>query len=210
MGNNKEEMLTVKEWDQKAGLKFYNYDGYIEIYNQLSSKDTTDFTGFNEARFFDVGELLCTRTGFESGIFESSMRIPEISEYESISNVLPNYIEGEINTKISCILADLNRQQLEKSQQIKSITELLRLLKLKLTVRKKSISITGISRKNPLDKVKQERLSQTQRNWLRRFNILRLNKGTIEDLEEYLLDKIIKNKKKLNLCLTKISLSLNI
>ena len=26
------QMLTVKEWTKKSGLKFYNYDGFLDIY----------------------------------------------------------------------------------------------------------------------------------------------------------------------------------
>lgn len=63
-----ETRMTVKEWAEKAGLKLYNYDGFMDIYSRLSENSSNDFETRMAERFRDAGELVCTRKAFESRI----------------------------------------------------------------------------------------------------------------------------------------------
>lgn len=193
MGINTKEMKTIKEWAKIAGLTLYNYDGFVEIYLTLSGKKSDDLYDYQVIRSRDCGDLLCTIRGFRSGLAGCTMEVPQISSFEKIADILPDYIESEINLRISSMYGYLKHIKPEDMQQREKIEELLKLMKLKTIVKDKSIKINGITKKNTIEKLKKEEFSQTQYALIKRFKLLKINKRTVEDLEEYLLNRIILN-----------------
>ena len=190
---NTKEMKTIKEWAKIAGLNLYNYDGFVEIYLTLSGKKSDDLYDYQVTRSRDCGDLLCTIRGFRSGLAGCTMEVPQISSFEKIADILPDYIESEINLRISSMYGYLKHIKPEDMQQRENIEELLKLMKLKTIVKDKSIKINGITKKNTIEKLKKEEFSQTQYALIKRFKLLKINKRTVEDLEEYLLNRIILN-----------------
>lgn len=193
---NTKEMKTVKEWAKIAGLKLYNYDGFTRIYETLSGNKSDGFVDSQIIRSRDAGDLLCTRRGFESGLSSCTMEIPQISSLEKISDVLPDYVESHINFQMSAIYGYLKHINGGDSGQREEIKKLLELMKLKNIVKEKSIKINGITKKNQINKLKKEEFNQKQYKMIKRFDILKLYKGTVEDLESYLSNIIIQNLEK--------------
>lgn len=190
---NLKEMKTVKEWAKLAGLKLYNYDGFVEIYLKLSAKKSDDLYAHQMIRSRYAGDLLCTRRGFESRLYECTMDIPEISSFEKMSDILPDFVESQINLNISALYGYFKKLEIGDIHQRENIEKLLKLIKLKTVVREKSIKINYITEKNNISILRKEDYSESQYKLIKIFNTFKMNKGTIEDLELYLTNKIIKN-----------------
>ena len=90
------QMLTVKEWAAKSGLELHNYDGFLRTYAKLSGANTDNLLDYSTARFRDAGDIVCSREAFEAGLSECTITMPRMEELETISEVLPHYVENFI------------------------------------------------------------------------------------------------------------------
>ena len=196
MEQKREEMLTVKEWAKRAGLKLHDYDGFKDIYEKLSGNKSGDFYSDVSVRFRDAGELLCTRTGFEVGILGCTLEFPKISQYEKMAEIIPGFVERDINSRIFGICAQLERDEMN-SDEIRNAVEILKeLIELKAIARRKSIELNGEDKTADISEVDMSRFSGKE------MKIISKHKGTVEELEEKLyseiadrLEKLLENKK---------------
>lgn len=194
----KEEFKTIKEWCKITGLKLYNYDGYVDIYLELTGQQNsaTSFYETQTIRNRDAGNLLCTRRGFESGLRGCTIRIPEISDYEQLSDYLPNFIESEINIRLSLRYGQLKTSSLNEDINKDYIKDLLKLIKLKVIAREKNIKINNSTEQKSISKLQLNDLTSKEKLLLAKYNLLTKFNGTIEDFEIYLTNKIIESLEK--------------
>lgn len=113
MERDTEVKMTVKEWAEKSGLKLYNYDGFKGIYSKLSGNDAGILYEDLAIRFRDAGDLICTRRAFESRLMSCTIQLPEMSQYEEMADVIPEFVEGHINLLISARIGQLKYYSLE-------------------------------------------------------------------------------------------------
>lgn len=187
---NKEEMLTVREWAKKAGLKLYNYDGFTKIYSRLSGEAYDNFFTSVTTRFRDAGDLLCTRSGFESRLSECTMQFPEKSEYEKMAEVIPDFVESQINRDIiTYVWVFSGKMPMPEGVDTRTHLEnLLDILKCKANVREKSIEINDArDKENEISSVDTTHYSPAEKKIIEEHN------GTVESLEVKLLDEVSKS-----------------
>lgn len=183
---------TVKEWEHLLSpyIKLHNYDGFVEIYEKLSGVNEKGFNASQELRFSSAGNLLCTRRGFVSGLLKCTLTFPKLTDYEEISNILPNYIESEINMKLALKEGELKHGTKELTS--KMINEFLELIRIKIIAREKNIKQDGSTQEKLLSKIDMSRFSKQSQKMIRVFNLTRFFKGTAEELEMHTLNKIMK------------------
>lgn len=188
MKKDKEEMLTVKEWANRAGLKLYDYDGFIDIYEQLSGNSSSDFATNTMTRFRDAGDLVCTRQAFEERLFECTMTLPQKSEYLQMAEVIPNFVESNICITIASISGFLRHKMYKSETELKeTLKELLDLLKLQAAVKEKNIQNNSITEEVNISDLKTDYLSPEE------VDIIKGYQGTIESLEVKLSDESIQS-----------------
>lgn len=187
MENKTQEMMTVREWAEKAGLILYNYDGFRDIYLKLSGKKSEDFLSYTTVRFRDAGDLICTRRAFESRLMGCSMEIPKIDQYEQMADIIPDFIEKEISYRISFITGELRNLSLNKEDLKAEVEELLTLIKLKIKVKEKSIKVNGITKETQTSDLEGMDLSKGQIEAIKGYP------GTVESVEEMLSQEIIQS-----------------
>ena len=182
-----EIILTVKEWAERAGLELYNYDGFTKIYSKLSGDDHDDFGTTQLKRFRDAGDLLCTRKAFESRLMECTMQLPNASQYEKMSDVIPGFVESNVNLKISVIMGQLRHSMIKGDRVREVLEELLNLIKQKEALKKKSIEMDGTT--------EEAAISDLNTTWFNadEMKIIQEHEGTVESLEAKLSDEVIEN-----------------
>ncbi len=182
-----EEMMTVKEWAEKSGLKLFNYDGFTYIYSKLSENYPKDFYEDTSVRFRDAGDLMCTRRGFQSGLSECTMAFPRVSEFDKMADVIPDFIESHINFMISSITSNLKNSN-KPQEVLKADSErLLELLKHKEIAREKSIKINKVDKETQISDINERDYSQDN------FNLIKEHSGTVEELEQELSKEAIQS-----------------
>lgn len=186
------EMKTVKEWASFLSpyMQLHNYDGFVKMYKKLSGSNDEDFLEEQDFRFSNAGNLLCTRRGFVSGLWSCTITVPKLADYEKISDILPNYIESEINMRLALKEGELKRGT--KKLTSKMIEEFLELLRLKTIAREKNIKQSGSTEEKLLSKIDKSKFSKQSRTLISMFNLTKFFKGTAEELEMYILNKITK------------------
>lgn len=178
-----ENMLTVKEWAKKAGLHLYNYDGFVKMYERISNKTEYDFETYIANRMRNAGELLCTRRAFQAGLSGCTINFPAMSQYEEMSDVIPDFVETSINISMVNISRSISYS---KDIDLRAnIEQLLELLRLKSIVREKSIKINGVTDKVNISDLDENALSPKSMEFIKKYN------GTVEDLEINLINEII-------------------
>ena len=185
MNEKKEEMLTVKQWAERAGIKLIDFSGFNSIYERLSGNESIDFYSYVSARFRDAGNLLCTRRGFEAGLRDCTIGLPEFSQYEKVADVIPNYIETDISLRISFICGQLERGKVTPNELRETIEQLLEFIKIKAIARSKSIGLNNEDKTTNISKIDISRFSKQQKKMITK------HKGTVEELEEKLYSEIV-------------------
>lgn len=135
------EMLTVKEWAKKSGLKLYNYDGFLSTYEKLSQTSPETMLEHVEERFRDAGEMLCSRESFETHLSECTMEIPKMEELDSIAEVIPHFVENFLNLRLSTTIGMVRHGMIAKDQMEKELTDVLQTIGMKLNARAKSLAM---------------------------------------------------------------------
>ena len=184
---NNKEMFTVKEWAEKSGLKLYNFDGFTEIYEKLAQVQSNDFFTNIENRFRNAGNLLCTRKAFEAYAMDCTMEFPQISQYESMSEVIPGFIEREINSRIRIYLNFITESKRTPEELRSDIEQLLNLVKLKVKVKEKDIKLSGRNKEINISELDETKFGILD------MSIIKKYEGTVESLEESLSEEIIKS-----------------
>ena len=151
------EMLTVKEWAEKSGLKLYNYDGFLDIYNQLSPKDGSSFVDYTTIRFKAAGDLVCSRESFETHLSNCTMNIPRTEELEKISEVLPYFVEQFVNLRLGSTVGFSRHNMIKPEDVEKELKGVLDLLAQKLSARAKSIALNP-SETSSISSIKDDEL----------------------------------------------------
>lgn len=187
MDKDTKVMLTVREWAEKAGLKLYNYDGFRGIYSRLSGKPSDNFQTNTVTRFRDAGDLVCTRKAFESRLLSCTMQVPQMSQYEKMSEVIPKFVELDINLSISAIMGQLRHSKVKGDEIRTELEKLLSLMKQKVTVREKSIRINDPAEEVQISELDETGLSPSEIAIIKKYN------GTVESLEAKLSDEVIQN-----------------
>ena len=176
------EMLTVKEWAEKAGLKLFNYDGFVEMYERMSNNEKSDFETYVANRVRNAGDLLCSRRAFQAGLSRCTLRLPDLSQYEEMANVIPNFVESNLNIDI---IMSIMYSGSEEKEPRKKVERLLEIIRLKKVVREKSIEINGITEEIDIADIDKKTMGHENLAILKRYT------GTVESIEVKLIDEII-------------------
>ena len=174
------EMLAVKEWAKRSGLKLKNYDGFVGIYEKLSGESTSDFSTHMVNRMRDAGEIFCTRRAFEAGLYGCTMEFPTIDDFETMLEVIPGFVEDDITRSIS-MSGVWNKGQDSKSE----VEYLLKAMKIKLKAREKRIELGEMTEKVNLQDIEGRLLKPKEIKKIERYGT------TVEDAELNLLHEII-------------------
>lgn len=185
MDKDTKEMMTVREWAEKAGLKLHNYDGFLDIYSILSGKNSGEFHEHIVSRFRDAGELVCTRKAFIAGIYGCTIYFPDLENSDEMADVIPEFLEPYITWG----LVDFTRQLRDskpKGEQLKSeLEKLLELIKNKIAVREKSIKLNCNLEEVEISELNKDYFNRSEMATIKKYN------GTVEGLETQLLDEIM-------------------
>ena len=185
-----EERLTVKEWAKKAGINLINYDGFVEIYSKLANQSLNELYTSIAARMSDAGDLICTRRAFEVCLNKCTIKFPTVSELERMADVVPYFAESNIDRHITlntCNIENMTKNQKKGNIGEEPIKKLIEILKIKKTIRQKSLDMSGHNRKRKIKEIDRNRLlKSTVREALEKY------KGTVEDIEEKLIDEALK------------------
>ena len=174
------EMLAVKEWAKRSGLKLQNYDGFLEIYENLSGESASDFSTYIVNRMRDAGEIFCTRRAFEAGLHGCTMIFPTIDDFETMLEVIPGFVENEITHSIS--MSGVGNKGQDSKREVEY---LLKAMKIKLKAREKRIELGEIIEKVNLQDIEGRLLKPKEIKKIERYGT------TVEDAELNLLHEII-------------------
>lgn len=178
------EMHTIKEWARMSGLELFNYDGYLDVYFKLTEKENNNLYDYSISRFRDAGEMMCTREGFESGLYMCTMMHPGLEKLVEIADVLPGYAESEINLRIPW--GSLMKNTNDREIIIKDLKTTLELLKYKLIVREKNINKSGLNN-TELDMLDVGNVTYSK------FSTFISGTKTVEEMEVKLINTITKD-----------------
>lgn len=190
MNINYNEMKTVKEWAELAGLQLVDYAGFVDKYLKVSKREPSNIIERSNIFTDYAGDLLCNRYGFERFVPYCKMILPEKEQLVKMAEIIPNFAENTISTSLhvsSCKVRDsLDNSKLSLKDDIET---LLKDTKYKALIMIKNINfnekqlLSNFSTANLLNK--EDKLLITKFNAMNNFN------GTIEDFEIYLINDII-------------------
>lgn len=186
----------VKEWAEKAGLKLLNYDGFVRIYEKMVGESDNDFSSHIENRMRNAGEILCTRRAFQVGLNGCTMYFPTIDAYESMLEVIPDFVEDNVTISIS-IDGRFNQKQDPRSK----VENLLKAMKIKLKAREKRLELATIPESIDFEKIEGRILKPKEIKEIKQYGDdvgsaeIKLMHQIINDLENILRQKKIKPSK---------------
>lgn len=146
-----DEMLTVKQWAEKVGLKLNDYSGFLEMYKRLAQSQDKDWFSKVENRFTNAGDILCTRRAFADGITLCTMIPPKVEQWEAMLEFIPEFIESLISGGIY-YLVNFKMSKLTLREKAEN---LLRLVRLKIKAREKIKELNG-----PLEDIRVEEIGK--------------------------------------------------
>ena len=184
--DTKEIRMTVKEWAEKAGLELLNYDGFTDIYSKLSGNSSGNFYTNISRRVRDAGQLICTRKAFESRVMGCTIQFPQVSQYDKMADVIPEFVERLINTNIVILIDELRDIDYQEDGAREHIEDLLSCMKQKLNIREKSIKANGTAEEIEISELDEKEFDKLK------MSIIKQYKGTVENMEAKLSEKIIK------------------
>lgn len=187
-----DEMLSVKEWGKRAGLKLVNYDGFVREYEKLLGESDVDFSTNLANRMRNAGEMLCTRRAFQAGIYGCTIQFPTIDDYESMLEVIPDFVEDNITNSIS-IDGKFNKKQNPKSK----VEMLLKAMKIKLKAREMRLELATMLENISFDEIEGRLLDSKELEQIKKYGEdvvsaeIRLMREIIDELEKLLEKNII-------------------
>lgn len=195
----KVELKSPAEWVEGTGITINAYDGFLDAYDKLTGIETTTVvpTEYIMRRTTVIPEfVVCTRQAFDKALSFCSLTVPRNLDYSIVSEIAPNYSESAICRNLfgtMYMLQHINKHGDVPSDSLYTKEELI--INMQKSLESYIDSIENNKRLNNVHEEKQ--LSEiTDKPVAKGRRIIQsaIKKGgTVEELEQELIKKLLKS-----------------
>ena len=192
------ELKSPAQWAEGTGIIIDAYDGFLSAYDKLTGieSDVVNPTEYVMRRTTVIPEfIICTRQAFDKSLMFCSITRPRKMDYSALSEVAPNFCESSISRNLYGIIYLL--QDIEKHGDVPEdslytkdelVVELLKTLESYQMAIENNKKINNVQEEKPLSEIADKPVTKG-----RRIIQSAIKKGgTVEELEQKLLKKLIK------------------
>lgn len=193
------ELKSPAQWAEGTGIIIDAYDGFLSTYDKLTGieTDVVNPTEYIMRRTTVIPEfIICTRQAFDKALMSCTITMPTNMDYSALSEVAPNFCESSISKRlygIIYLLQDIEKHGDVPEDSLYTKDELV--VNLLKTLESYQITIENNKRLNNVQEEKQLSEIADKPNAKKREIIQSAIKkgGTVEELEQNLIKKLIEN-----------------
>ena len=193
------ELKSPAQWAEGTGIIIDAYDGFLSTYDKLTGieTDVVNPTEYIMRKTVVIPEfIICTRQAFDKSLMFCSITRPRKMDYSALSEVAPNFCESSISRNLYGIIYLL--QDIEKHGDVPEdslytkdelVVELLKTLESYQMAIENNKKINNVQEEKPLSEIANKPVTKG-----RRIIQSAIKKGgTVEELEQNLIKKLIEN-----------------